>query len=583
MQSFFQHTEWYELTIETGQLFESATTANVYIKIICTIDSSPIFWLKDTTHVERNLFHAGSVVNFLVALSKNIGSPTGLHIWHDITGTHPCWFLSSVRIRCIKSNTVLVFPIHSWLSFIKGDNKPYLRILSEGSNEVPQVQRDRTNMEKRNGFALFEKFLANHHLWLGVFCSSPLSRFNKRERLACLLFHVLIIVLVTSILNFDDSKAAIISCLNNICIKDLHVVDGIISAVIAFLPTLFMSILFELTPKFSQSAVRKSGLTSSIKNGRRDSRRIIGRRRVEAKPAVQSLILASSGNADHDIQSANEEGRPPSDVTKTQNKFLQQRNGETRFNSSLRKSVKIRRRKLSAIPENNISKPKHRYVVNPNVPKSILRLNSNDACLPKEMLYLEWTIIILACTVCAYKSWLQSRTFTLTDITNWIVAILSAVLFDVIVLQFIRSLVQYFWLVLRHREKKCFSLRDIVQSCHNIWYDIERQWCNVHSHVNRMAYLDSINNKGISLPANLTQIRKDLKRNIARRHALREFPLLFLLIVAFVFTVNKERSSLDFFAKDFISNLLKTSGDEFSSSFKSVSNDDCLSFVRIFC
>ena len=579
MQSFFQHIEWYELTIETGQSFESATTANVYIKIICTTDSSPIFWLKDTTHVERKLFHAGSFVTFLVSLSKNIGAPIGVHIWHDVTGTYPCWFLNSVRIRCIKSNKVLVFPIHSWLSIIKGDSKPYLRIMGEGSKEVPLVQRGRTNMEKITGFALFEKFLANHHLWLGVFSSSPLSRFSKPERLACLLFHVLIIVLVTSTLNFDDSKAAIIAYINNICIKDLHLVDGIISAVIAFLPTLFMSTLFELTPKFSQSAVTKR----AMKNGRRESRRMIGRRRVEAKSAVGSLILASSGNVDDYIQSTNEEGRPPSDVTDTQNEFLQQRSGKTKFQSSLRRSVKIKRRRLSAIPEHNISEPKYRYFVNPDVPKSILELNSNDVCLPKEMLYLEWTIIFLACTGCAYKSWLQSRAFSLTNITNWIVVIISAVLFDFMVLQLIRPLVQYFWFVLRKRKKKFFSLRDVVQSCHNIWYEIERQWYNVHSHVNRMAYLDSINNKGISFPGNLTRIRKVLKKNTARRYALREFPLLFLLIAAFVFTVHNERSSLDFLAKDFISNLLKTSTDKFSFSFKSVNNNNSLIFVRIFC
>lgn len=588
MQSFFQHTEWYELTIETGQSFESATTANVYIKIICTTDSSPIFWLKDTTHVERKLFQAGSVVQFLISLSKNIGAPIGVHIWHDVTGKYPCWFLNSVRIRCIENNKVLVLPIHSWLSVIKGDKKPYLHIVNEGPNEAPQLLQCRINMGKKNGLALFEKFVANHHSWFGVFFSSPLSRFSKQERLACLLFHVLIILLVTSNLEFNDSKVAIIACLNNICIKDLHFFNGIISALIAFPPTVFISILFELTPTFSQSEEKKTGLTSSMKKGQRGSRRMIGRRRVKAKPAVRSLILASSGNEQDEIQSSDENGRPHSDVCRTQDKFLQQRKGVMRFNSPLRRSVKLelynvkKSRRLSDIPEHNVSKPKYRYMINPEVPKNIIELNRNNSWLPKEMLYLEWTIMFFACTGCAYKSWLQSRKFNLRDITNWIVTIIIAILLDVMVLQLMRPLMQYLWLILKQRENKCFSLRDVVKSCHNRWYDIEQQWYNVHSHVNRMAYLDSINSKGISFPANLSRVRKDLKRNIARRRAFREFPLLFLLIAALVLVLNKERTSLDFLEKDFISNLLKTSREKFSSSLKSVSSKCWLIFVRIF-
>ena len=125
----------------------------------------------------RAMFQASSVSSFLVTLSHSLNEIKEIHIWHDISGPHPPWFLEDVVICHLNTNVTWYFEANRWLD------------VSAGSKEV----ECRLRPLKRNVYlrtktlfdAKLDDNLKNEHLWFAPLRSKKIQKFGKSDKIMC--------------------------------------------------------------------------------------------------------------------------------------------------------------------------------------------------------------------------------------------------------------------------------------------------------------------------------------------------------------------------------------------------------------
>ena len=102
----------YKIDIKTGLRPNAGTTSQVYLELYGSRATKKI-------KIEQNngeLFETNQTSSFLFYSDINVGRIDKINIWIDYSGSHPDWFLESVRIRNSKDR-VFMFIYHNWIGF----------------------------------------------------------------------------------------------------------------------------------------------------------------------------------------------------------------------------------------------------------------------------------------------------------------------------------------------------------------------------------------------------------------------------------------------------------------------------------
>ena len=105
----------YKVSIETGDLPDAETRANVYIKLFGEYGNSDQLNLKQS-ETKRKKFQQGQVDLFTFKNQPWLGKLSKLRVWHDNDGANPAWYLGSIYILDELSGRLFCFVFDTWLS-----------------------------------------------------------------------------------------------------------------------------------------------------------------------------------------------------------------------------------------------------------------------------------------------------------------------------------------------------------------------------------------------------------------------------------------------------------------------------------
>lgn len=105
----------YKISIQTGDLTDSDTRANVFVKLFGEYGNSESLQLQKS-ETKRKKFQSGQVDLFTFRDQPWLGKLSKLRVWHDNAGTSPAWYVTSIYIVDDLSGRVYSFVLDSWLS-----------------------------------------------------------------------------------------------------------------------------------------------------------------------------------------------------------------------------------------------------------------------------------------------------------------------------------------------------------------------------------------------------------------------------------------------------------------------------------
>ena len=105
----------YKISVETGDLPECDTKANVSVKLFGEYGNSDQLQLRQS-ETKRKKFQVNQVDLFTFREQPWLGKLSKLRVWHDNEGPSPAWFLSSIYVLDELSGRLFCFAIDSWLS-----------------------------------------------------------------------------------------------------------------------------------------------------------------------------------------------------------------------------------------------------------------------------------------------------------------------------------------------------------------------------------------------------------------------------------------------------------------------------------
>ena len=175
-RSIHRSPQHYLLIFYTGAGRHSGTTSNVFCRIYGNLHKTKPIILRDP---DRPMFQPSSVSSFLVTLSHSLDQIKEIHIWHDISGPEPPWYLEDVVICHLNTDVTWYFEAKRWLD------------VSTGSKEVEcrlrPLQR-KTYLAEMNLFnAKLNDNVKNKHLWFSPLLSNKSKTFSKFDKMSCCL------------------------------------------------------------------------------------------------------------------------------------------------------------------------------------------------------------------------------------------------------------------------------------------------------------------------------------------------------------------------------------------------------------
>lgn len=198
---------------------------------------------------ERLLFQSGTTTSFLLTLNKPLDQITKLHLWHDISGPKPSWFLEKVVVCHLNTGLLWHFEAHRWLDVSEND----------GSVECILHALPRSNFLRRKTLfdQMFSKSFKNNNIWLSPFFLKTRTMFSRVERFTSCLAVTMVTVLVVTVA-VDSKKDGDIFPTKKINLGPMafqlsDIIWGIICSVIPFFLRLLLEFLFTYSEsKFKQ-------------------------------------------------------------------------------------------------------------------------------------------------------------------------------------------------------------------------------------------------------------------------------------------------------------------------------------------
>lgn len=188
-QTFHRCPQHYLLMFYTGSGRHSATTANVFCRIYGNHHKTKPIILRDP---DRQMFQPSSISSFLVTLNRSLDQIREIHVWHDISGPDPPWFLESVVICHLNTDVAWYFEANRWLD------------VSTGSREVEcklKPLKRKTILSVKTMFdAKIVDNIKNKHLWLSPLYKHNRRTFSKFQKMSCCLAVTGLTILITAVL-----------------------------------------------------------------------------------------------------------------------------------------------------------------------------------------------------------------------------------------------------------------------------------------------------------------------------------------------------------------------------------------------
>lgn len=173
----------------TGSGRHSATTSNVFCRIHGNHHKTKPIILRDP---DRQMFQPSSRSSFLVTLNRSLDQIRGIHVWHDISGPDPPWFLESVVICHLNTNVTWYFEANRWLD------------VSTGSKEVECKLKPLKRKTILSVKTMFDSKIVdnvkNKHLWFSSLFKHNRRTFSKYQKLSSCLAVAGITILTATVL-----------------------------------------------------------------------------------------------------------------------------------------------------------------------------------------------------------------------------------------------------------------------------------------------------------------------------------------------------------------------------------------------
>ena len=173
----------YSVSVTTGAWANSGTSANVSMILHGIESSSGVIELKTDQQESESTFSRGNTDKFFLAVDKQLGHLQKIRIGHDSSGECPSWFLNSISITEIETNSRWIFPCYRWLALEKDDGNTTLELFALNAKKGRDFQSELTMLgyvalqTTTFGSLLLLKSLGirllvcNERLAVGFFCS----------------------------------------------------------------------------------------------------------------------------------------------------------------------------------------------------------------------------------------------------------------------------------------------------------------------------------------------------------------------------------------------------------------------------
>ncbi|MGH0163901.1 UNVERIFIED_CONTAM: hypothetical protein FKN15_046289 [Acipenser sinensis] len=184
----------YLVTIYTGTWPGSGTSADVFFRLIGSLDQSDIHLLK---HPKHKTFHRDDVDTFLVTTKTDLGDLHSVRFWHNNAGNSPDWYLSRVKVENLYNKQVWYFMCRKWFTTNKDGGILDRTFLATNQDMY---------VDKKDFFAIqLSVDLKFNALWFSVFARVIQSSFTRLQRLSCC-FALLMSSLLTNIVLFRRER-----------------------------------------------------------------------------------------------------------------------------------------------------------------------------------------------------------------------------------------------------------------------------------------------------------------------------------------------------------------------------------------
>ena len=164
----------YMLQFYTGSGRHDGTTANVFCCLHGNKRQTKPIVLRDPN---RLLFQRGTLSSFLVTFNHSLDQIKRIHIWHDIAGPDPPWFLERVVVCHLNTGLTWYFEANRWLD------------VSQGDGTVECILEPETRKSLLASKRLFDRQLAdnfrNKHMWFSPFLVKERTKFSRCQRVGC--------------------------------------------------------------------------------------------------------------------------------------------------------------------------------------------------------------------------------------------------------------------------------------------------------------------------------------------------------------------------------------------------------------
>ena len=555
IQSFFQTLEWYELGMQTGSYSFSGTTSNIFVRIVCNNGTSPVYWLQDPNKPSKIIFVTDSIVFFLVPLPKHIGKPIGVHIWYEETGEQPSWFLDTVIVRNIvgELDQSTVYSFKRWLSNSLPNSKPYAHISFQHSAEDGAENQSMSRCCEVLRFRILKACIKEYHSWIGIFTSSPISRFSKQRRVIFGLFSILLMSVVIIVIQKNSSTSRFGSntnlvCFADICLNNYHNFVAFQAVLISLLPRIICCIIFERaennfqgTDAIDQKIIyKKHNVKKQNKYRRRsalklpnDNNRGKQRNGNKQRSSFEEPLLSSNGT--QNIHNNH---------MKYYNSQCIKKKPKSR---AFKKRILADFKSLPTIPENSIINLQREEKFIPEIHDNLKKLIQRKGCLPRKCGRLLSLMLIITSGFLAFYMWSVSRFWSKMDDRDSLIIVGVSISIDICIAQFFRPIFEYIRLAFASQKVTHLIFGCPLSSLCNVFIDIESSWKTVHRSDNRQKYLRKIYNGRISIPAPRTVSKREKKRNIPKKLYIKELLYCLMFTIVFIIHVWQRIDSEDYF------------------------------------
>ena len=213
--------------------------------------SSGVIELKTDQQESESIFSRGNTDNFFLAVDKQLGHLQKIRIGHDSSGECPSWFLNSISVTEIETNSRWIFPCYRWLALEKDDGNTTLELFSLNAKKGRDFKREFHSARVCG--------LANDHLWFSVVTKEPRDTFTRVQRVTCCWFFLLLEMLTSIMFYIADADTTETINVGPLKVNEREFKVSVLSALICFPPSFLFVFMFSKSRRLRRRITNGTG------------------------------------------------------------------------------------------------------------------------------------------------------------------------------------------------------------------------------------------------------------------------------------------------------------------------------------